>query len=425
MFQDFELCNNWLIFDNQINNTMNRVLLPEIGLEKELASQIYNALQGDVVRFVLKNAKDTSDDEYWRSRMEGHCMKADKALLGNFYKLCHDVKDALGFSDPVDFYVTGDSSINAFSIAAEDSDHPHIVNVNSELFNLMSEAELKFVVGHELGHLINQDTALRRLISFVYPPESTSIPITLQYKIHLHDNLAELVADRYGYIACGNLDACVTAFFKMASGLDLEKMQVSIEELLEDNSKHLDYFLKGKGMSHYDHPVNPIRVQAISLFANAKNQDELDNGMKELIQILLKLGNNPIDEPMSVFLATAGLIGANIDGRITQEEYEHIIRNLSGSQIFPKVFLDDIMKMDVQKLFEGAVNAILEINPGLKPNLLEYIVRVVLADKEISEEEVNFIYNIGQGLGLSVKEISIIFATSIQRNYVPSLDAIS
>lgn len=404
---------------------MTRALLPEIGLEKELASQIYNALQGDVVRFVLKNAKDTSDDEYWRSRMEGHCMKADKALLGNFYKLCHDVKDALGFSDPVDFYVTGDSSINAFSIAAEDSDHPHIVNVNSELFNLMSEAELKFVVGHELGHLINQDTALRRLISFVYPPESTSIPITLQYKIHLHDNLAELVADRYGYIACGNLDACVTAFFKMASGLDLEKMQVSIEELLEDNSKHLDYFLKGKGMSHYDHPVNPIRVQAISLFANAKNQDELDNGMKELIQILLKLGNNPIDEPMSVFLATAGLIGANIDGRITQEEYEHIIRNLSGSQIFPKVFLDDIMKMDVQKLFEGAVNAILEINPGLKPNLLEYIIRVVLADKEISEEEVNFIYNIGQGLGLSVKEISIIFATSIQRNYVPSLDAIS
>lgn len=250
---------------------MTRALLPEIGLEKELASQIYKALQGDVVRFVLKNAKDTSDDEYWRSRMEGHCMKADKALLGNFYKLCHDVKAALGFSDPVDFYVTGDSSINAFSIASEDNNHPHIVNVNSELFNLMSEDELKFVVGHELGHLINQDTALRRLISFVYPPETTSIPITLQYKIHLHDNLAELVADRYGYIACGNLDACVTAFFKMASGLDLEKMQVSIEELLEDNSKHLDYFLKGKGMSHYDHPVNPIRVQAINLFASAKD----------------------------------------------------------------------------------------------------------------------------------------------------------
>ena len=404
---------------------MTRVLQPEIELEKALAAQIYNALQGDVVRFILKNAQDTTDDDYWRSRMEGHCMKADKNLLGNFYHLCHEVKERLGFHEPVDFFVTGDSSINAFSIAAEDGQHPHIVNVNSELFNLMSEDELKFVIGHELGHLINQDTALRRLINFVYPPQQTQIPITLQFKIHLHDNLAELVADRYGYIACGNLDACVTAFFKMASGLDLEKMQVSIEELLTDNSKHLDYFLKGGGMSHYDHPVNPIRVQAIHLFATAKNQEELEKGMDELIQILLKVGNNPLDEPMSVFVATAGIITANIDGNVTKEEYEHIVRTLSGSNIFPKSFLDSILKADVNKLFEGSINAILNINPGLKPNLLEYIISIVLADREIGEQEVSFVYNIGKGLGLSVKEISILFAEMVQRNFNPSLDAIS
>lgn len=404
---------------------MTRVLQPEIELEKALAAQIYNALQGDVVRFILKNAQDTTDDDYWRSRMEGHCMKADKNLLGSFYRLCHDVKERLGFNEAVDFYVTGDSSINAFSIAAEDGQHPHIVNVNSELFNLMSEDELKFVIGHELGHLINQDTALRRLINFVYPPEHTQIPITLQYKIHLHDNLAELVADRYGYIACGNLDACVTAFFKMASGLDLEKMQVSIEELLADNSKHLDYFLKGGGMSHYDHPVNPIRVQAIHLFATAKNQEELEKGMDELIQILLKVGNNPLDEPMSVFVATAGIITANIDGNVTKEEYENIVRTLSGSNIFPKSFLDSVLKADVNKLFEDSINAILNINPGLKPNLLEYIISIVLADREIGEQEVNFVYDIGKGLGLSVKEISILFASMVQRNFNPSLDAIS
>lgn len=404
---------------------MTRVLQPEIELEKALAAQIYNALQGDVVRFILKNAQDTTDDDYWRSRMEGHCMKADKNLLGNFYRLCHEVKERLGFHEPVDFFVTGDSSINAFSIAAEDGQHPHIVNVNSELFNLMSEDELKFVIGHELGHLINQDTALRRLINFVYPPEHTQIPITLQYKIHLHDNLAELVADRYGYIACGNLDACVTAFFKMASGLDLEKMQVSIEELLADNSKHLDYFLKGGGMSHYDHPVNPIRVQAINLFATAKNQEDLEKGMDELIQILLKVGNNPLDEPMSIFVATAGIITANIDGNVTKEEYENIVRTLSGSNIFPKSFLDSVLKADVNKLFEDSIDAILSINPGLKPNLLEYIISIVLADREIGEQEVNFVYNIGKGLGLSVKEISILFASMVQRNFNPSLDAIS
>lgn len=405
--------------------TMTRILKPEIELEQALAGQIYNALEGDVVRFVLKNAQSSTDDDYWRSRMEGHCMKVDKNLLGNFYNLCHEVKRRLNFQEDVDFYVTGDSSINAFSIAAEDDQHPHIVNVNSELFNLMSEDELKFVVGHELGHLINQDTALRRLIHFVYPPQSTQIPLTLQYKIHLHDNLAELVADRYGYIACGNLEACVTAFFKMASGLDLEKMQVSIEDLLADNSKHLEYFLKGGGMSHYDHPVNPIRVQAINLFANARNQDELDKGMDELIQVLLKVGNNPMDQPMSIFVATAGIIAANVDGNVTKEEYEHIIGTLSGSMIFPKNFLDSVLKEDVDALFQESVKTILSINPNLKSNMMEYIIGIILADREISEKEVNFIYGIGKSLGLSVQEISILFAGMVQRSFNPSLDAIS
>ncbi|MBO4605520.1 MAG: M48 family metalloprotease [Bacteroidales bacterium] len=401
------------------------MLNPEISLEKALQNQIYDALQGDVVKFVLKNAEYTSDsDNYWRSKMEGHCMKADEKLLGSFYQLCQEVKTKLGFEEPVDFYVTGDSSINAFSIAAE-GDQPHIVNVNSELFNLMSEDELRFVVGHELGHLINQDTALKRLIWFVYPPQTTLPPVTLQYKIHLHDNLAELVADRYGYLACENLGACVTAFFKMASGLDLERMQVGISDLLVDNSKHLDYFLHGGGMSHYDHPVNPIRVEAINLFANAENQIELDRGMDELIQILLKVGNGPLDGPMSVFLATSGIIAANIDGNVTKEEYEHILRSLSNSNIFPRAFLDDILKKDVDALFQESVNQILEYNPSLKPALLDYIVGVVLADKDIAEKEVNFIYHIGKLLGLSVKEISVIFAEQVQRNYVPSLDSIS
>ena len=404
---------------------MTRVLKPEIQLEQALAGQIYHALEGDVVRFVLKNAQGGTDDDYWRSRMEGHCMKADKNLLGNFYNLCHEVQERLNFQEKVDYYVTGDSSINAFSIAAEDSEHPHIVNVNSELFNLMNEDELKFVIGHELGHLINQDTALRRLIHFVYPPQSTQIPITLQYKIHLHDNLAELVADRYGYIACGNLEACVTAFFKMASGLDLEKMQVSIDDLLSDNSKHLDYFLKGGGMSHYDHPVNPIRVQAINLFASARNQIELDNGMEELIQILLKVGNSPLDEPMSIFVATAGIIAANVDGSVSKEEYEQIIGTLSGSNIFPKNFLESVAKSDVDALFQESVNTILSINPGLRPGMLEYIIGIILADREIGEKEVNFVYNMGKSLGLSVQEISVLFAGMVQRNFNPSLDAIS
>ena len=397
---------------------------PTLPLERELGKQIYQALQGSVVETILKTAKDGSGDDYWRSRMEGHCMKVDKDILPDFYALCQDVKTRLNFKDAVDFYVTGDSTLNAFSIAAEEDGQPHIVNINSAMFDLMSEEELRFVIGHELGHIINKDSALKRLIYFVFPPDTTNPPITLQYKIRLHDQLAELVADRYGFLANGNLNACVTAFYKMSSGLDLAKMNVSIDALLADNRKRLDYFMKGKGLSRYDHPVNPIRVQAIHLFVTAKDEKELEDGMDELINILLKVGNGPLDEDLSVFMASAGLIVANADDRVTEKEIEHIIQNLANLQIFPKRFLDAVAKSDVSNLFEQSVQNILSQNPGMRDGLLAYMMGLVMSDKEISENEIGLIYGFGDSIGFSEKEISQKFAEMIQRNYVPSLESI-
>lgn len=397
---------------------------PILPLERELGKQIYKALQGPVVETILKTAKDGSGDDYLRSRMEGHCMKVDKDILPDFYALCQDVKTRLNFKDAVDFYVTGDSTLNAFSIAAEEEGKPHIVNINSAMFDLMSEDELRFVIGHELGHIINKDSALKRLIYFVFPPDTTNPPITLQYKIRLHDQLAELVADRYGFLANGNLNACVTAFYKVSSGLDLAKMNVSIDALLSDNRKRLDYFMKGKGLSRYDHPVNPIRVQAINLFAIAKDEKEMEDGMDELINILLKVGNGPLDEDLSVFIASAGLILANADDRVTEKEIEHIIENLANLQIFPKRFLDAVAQSDVPKLFDQSIKNILSQNPGMRDGLLAYMMGLMMSDKEISENEIGLIYGFGDSIGFSEKEISQKFAEMIQRNYVPSLESI-
>lgn len=395
-----------------------------IPLEQELGKQIYAALQGQVVEAIIRSATDSTANDYWRSRMEGHCMKVEQALLPDFHRLCMEVKERLGFTEPVDFYVTGDSTLNAFSVASDVEGQPHIINVNSSMFDLMSEDEMRFVIGHELGHIINKDTALKRLIFFVFPPETTQPPVTLQYKIRLHDQLAELVADRYGYLANGNLNACVTAFFKMASGLDLGKMNVSIDTLLADNSKRLDYFLRDRGLSRYEHPVNPIRVQALRLFSSAENEEELAAGMDELIGILLKVGNGPIDEDLSVFFASAGLVVASADGGVTSQEVEHIIDTLSNLQIFPRNFLDSVAGADVVSLFNQSLSNILSKEPGMRDNLLLYMISLVLSDKEISDAEVRLIYNIGSNMGYSDKEISVKFAEMIQRNYIPSLSSI-
>lgn len=402
---------------------MNTSFNPSIDLERQLGSQIYTALQGPVVEEVLRKTKISSSDAYWRSNMEGHCLKVQPDLLPDFYALCQEVKQRLNFTEPVDFYITGDASVNAFSLAAEDKGEPHIVNVNSALFDLMTQDELRFVIGHELGHLINKDTALSRLINFVFPPNS-NVPVSLQYKIRLHAQLAELVADRYGFIATESMDVCVTAFFKMASGLDLAKMNVSLDALIADNNRRLEYFLKDKGVSRASHPVNPIRVQALNLFANAASEEELKQGMDELISILLKVGDTELDEHLARFIASAGIIVAMADKEVHEEEFNQILDSLASLKIFPRQFLDEIAEGDVGGTFNQAVGGILNLDPSMRQGLLEYLIHITMSDKKIAAEEVELLYHFGDNIGFSEKEVAASIAEAIQRSYVPSLESI-
>ena len=398
---------------------------PAIELEHQLSEQIYNALQGPIVEEVLHKIANDSSDNWWRSNMEGNSLKVEADLLPDFYQLCQEVKQRLGYEGKVDFYITADSTINAFSVATEGEDEPDIVNLNSELFNMMSTDELRFVVGHELGHLINHDSALSRLIHFIFPAESTNAPVTLQYKIRLHDQLAELVADRYGYIAAaGNLAACITAFYKMASGLDLAKLNVSIDALIANNTKRLSYFLSDKGVSRSTHPVNPIRVEALNLYANAASQKQLDEKMDELISILLKVGDGERDEYIARFIASAGLIVANADGDITKEEIDTVIEELANVKIFPRKFLDEIAQGEVGEIFQEAVGKLLNLDPSLRDGLMGFMIQIVMSDQNIDEKEVKLLYDFGEMIGMNDKEVAQNIAASIQHHFVPSLDAI-
>ena len=62
-----------------------------------------------------------------------------------------------------------------------------------------------------------------------------------------------------------------------------------------------------------------------------------------------------------------------------------------------------------------------QIYQALQGPLVETILKTA---KDIAEDEVGLIYSFGNKIGFSDKEISVIFAEMIQRNYVPSLESI-
>ena len=405
-----------------------------IPLEVSLRSQLYNALQGNVVEGIMELAKMQSPTNYYRSILEGHSFKVEKSTLPYYYELFNDIKKTLGFKGKVDFYITGDSSVNAFAISSMNSDEPNIINVNSSLIDLMTEDELRFVVGHEMGHLINGNARLVRLINFVYPGE-VEPPITMQYKIRLWEQLNELIADRFGFLAMPKIETCISAFFKMASGLDFEKMKMNIDNFILENKKRLEFFSKDKGMNYDVHPVNPIRVEALSSFSkcvffkkNGISEKQLAQETNELIKILLKVRNNEIDTYMADFIATAGIIVAHSDGEATDEEIEAILNNLSTLQVFPAAYLSDIANLKGDRLvkkFMKSAQKILELNPNMRTAMFTYLVEIVMADKELKKEEIETILSLANDiLDIPPMEAANILLEIIQQNYTPNIHSL-
>ena len=400
------------------------MLNPVIELEQHLSQQIYAALHGELVEKILSQSSYNQGGESLRSAMEGHSFKVEKRLMGHLYDLLYGVKEKLGFKDPVDFYITGDSTVNAWTIAAAREGEPHIVNINSALVNLMSDDELRFVVGHELGHLMNKNTEMLRLIGFVFP-RGTVPPLVLQYKIRLWEQLSELIADRFGYMAVESLPACLSAFFKMTSGLDINKIDMQVDAYLEENLKHLEYFINDKGLSRDTHPVNPIRVQSLNLFATCQSEEELEKKMEGIISALFKISNDETDYFLGFFVATAGLIAINIDGEVTEKEIEAVLNNLSSFHIFPRDFLDNVCKQNVEEIFFSSIQEILKRDPGMREGMFNYIISLVLSDSSFNQKELDFIFQIGREcFGFSEKEIADRMAVAIQKNFVPSYEAI-
>lgn len=240
------------------------------------------------------------------------------------------------------------------------------------------------------------------------------------------------MADRFGYLAMPNIDVCISAFFKMSSGLDFKKMNMKIDVFLQKNYERLEFFLNNKGMNVASHPINPIRVQSLNLYSNSEyfiqggiTTSDLQNSMDDLIQVLLKVSNGSIDAYVAQFIATAGLMLASSDEEVSDSELETIFNELSNFQMFPKSYLENVAKQNVMELFNEALGKILEENPDMREGLLRYIIGVALSDKEIKDSEVEMIFTIAQKcFGYSSVEASRIFASMIQVNYVPSVQAL-
>ena len=402
-----------------------------VGLEIELEGKLFQTLEGKLVEKIIAEANYEPEENIWKNILEGHSFKVTEKMSPKLFELFQSVKRKLNYRKPIDFYITNSAELNAFALTRPDENDADIINLNSALVSMFDDDELRFVVGHEIGHLITRYARVVKLINFVFP-EAEKMPIILAHKIELWQKVSELTADRFGYIASPSVEKCVSGFFKMASGLNTDRIDFDYKAYIADNEKILEYFSQNRNI--FTHPVNPLRIKAITLFSesnlyedftNEKEftpDDKLNAEMDKLIAILQTISSSPMDAYRKQFLASAGLIMASVDKNINEDEYESILESLSNYTVFPQEYLNEICHTSTEEVFKSSIINIIQQNPAERFQLLQYMANIAFSDNSIFNKEINFLFEVGENmLGLSRREIAQILASTVQQGFIPEL----
>ncbi len=251
-----------------------------------------------------------------------------------------------------ELYVYPSAQYNAACFKPEDG-HLLII-VSSALLENFDDAELTFVIGHELGHYAygHHDLPVGYVLQGSAHPDAR-----LALDLYAWSRYAEVSADRAGAYCAQDMNAVTYALFKLASGLSGRTVSFDPAQLL----KQVDHLLRedaqpGNNAPRADwfatHPFSPLRVKALTLFADSDlyqtggvSAHDLEIGVHGLMSLMepnYLEGKSDIAEAMRRLLFAAALTVANADGVVSDEEIE-IFERFFGKRAFsPSLNLEQL-----------------------------------------------------------------------------------
>jgi uncharacterized tellurite resistance protein B-like protein len=406
-----------------------------IVFEKGIRQDLEQLFRADLVHFILKTMDVDQDKDDVKNILENQSYRISEILAPKLFHIIKDVENKLKIDFTVDYYISSEPGFNAFSIWNTKENAPHKIVFSSGIVEKFDDIELMFVIGHELSHLIYQDSLLDRVIHFIYSEKETET--TILNKVKLWKKLAELNADRIGLLAAGNLSKCISAFIKLSSGIGADFLLTNsdeyievVQKLFEDNEQSADLL--------FSHPANPIRVKALVDFEKSKtyqshslnhSQTLEDTDLRiideKIFTLLIYKGNSELENARHQFLLSGGLILAMADDAPSMKEIEVIIDIVSDYTFAAEKEIDKMLQYPgdkIMKIFKDAVKFIIQKNHPERYAMFSYLVAIALCDSQIDDKEIDLLFHIGKvDLGLSMQELVQILGDQIKARFKPSV----
>jgi uncharacterized tellurite resistance protein B-like protein len=266
-------------------------------------------------------------------------------------RMADECIEKLGVELPLELYVYSSPQFNAACFKPED-DRLYVM-FSSSLLEGFSSQELKFVMGHELGHHVYDHHAVP--VGYLLRGKQRPDP-ELALELFAWSRYAEISADRAGAHCAQDMDAVARSLFKLSSGLTTKVVEFSLDDFVAqvDDMQAVDQE-PGQGAPPSDwfstHPFSPLRVKALKLFERSElyggsvSAQDLEIGVQSVLSLMepsyLEAKTDTAEAMRRLLFAGLIAVADAVDG-ISSEELE-VFAKFFGKYAFTE-------KLDIEKI---------------------------------------------------------------------------
>ncbi|MFC4127570.1 M48 family metallopeptidase [Nocardia rhizosphaerae] len=213
-------------------------------------------------------------------------VRVDERQFRTLHQLRADCVGVLDAESTPEMYVLQDPHVNAFTIGM---DKPFIV-LTTGLLDLMDTEELRFVIGHELGHALSGHAVYRTMLmhllrlsaSIGWMPGGGWALRAIVAALMEWSRKSELSGDRAGLLCCQDVEASVRVHMKTAGGTWLREMNHGA--FLDQADDYLrsgdlrDGVLKLLNLELQSHPFSVLRAAELRRWIQSGDYDRVLGG---------------------------------------------------------------------------------------------------------------------------------------------------
>lgn len=342
-------------------------------------------------------------------------VRLSPAIAPSLFACVRECTGTLGITTPVEIYCSQNAQLNAFVMPPEAG--RICIGFSSTALERFSDDELRFVLGHELGHALFEHHAVHPGILEIGQSDLSSMHAM---RLFAWKRYAELTADRVGLLCCRNFETAVRTFFKLTSGLTDPRwysnvVEAAMHHAVVEAANIETAENQGEWLS--THPYSPLRIKALDVFYRSRtyhkllgeeggelSEEELEREVSAIVELMnpsVLSTKSTCGRETRVFLAVAGMTVALADKRVKRSELDAVAHLVGPGRLLET--LDELREMPEEERWgmlsqlAGVLNLKLSVTRRLK--VLEDLTAVALADRKVQDEERAALYGIAELLG--------------------------